>query len=391
MPNESLQDEEPNGEFTEPEMARHNTEICQQELGVSMRKSIAALFLTIILLLNFLFSLAFASPDTVSVDTGNVPIYAGVIVRLRYSASASLSVPSFAISGSSSGVASIAYGSLQISVFVPAPISTWYNTSINVPIGSSVSIPIYAGVQAGVKIVASGVVFAPEQMNILSWDSDGTKSFIMQLDTLFAESRQVTCRFSFAIRLSLVVPIIGSIAERDVGSFAASPPVTSSVFLVGVFGILAFLGLIALLIMAVVLSRRGRGRTRRRYVVSRSCPSCGSSIMEGANFCLSCGTGIVFCQSCGSIRLKTEEFCGNCGVKLLSSATEMGKRTSVEPEPLPNHEKPDKKKKTNESVPEKTEQQTPKDTSKKYCIYCGEALWSDDSYCSKCGKKQIDT
>lgn len=366
------------------------TENCQLEIGVCMRKSVAALFLTIILLPNCLVSLAFASSDTVSADTGNLPIYSGVIVRLRYSASASLSVPSFAISGSSSGSASIAYGSLQISVFVPAPISTWYNASLNVPIGSSVSIPIYAGVQAGVKIVASCVVSDPQQTT-LSWDSDGAKSFSMQLETVFAESRQVTCRFSFAIRLSLIVPILGSIAERDVGSFTASPSLMSSVFLIGIVGILAFLILVALLIMAAVLSTRGKGRTRKKYVVSKSCPGCGSNIIEGAYFCSSCGASFVYCQSCGSIRLKTEEFCGNCGAKLLSSATEMSKRTSLEPEPLPSHEKPDRKKKTSESAPEKTEQQTPKDASKKYCIYCGEELWSGDSYCSKCGKKQMGT
>ena len=305
----------------------------------------------LLLLTIFLLPLVSASPGThtLTSSTGDVKLIAGVKVRIDYRSQATVSHSSTIGKGKTeSWNIELRGGTIDISVYVPSPVSQWYSGSMSIQIGSYYDIPITTGISARVKIVSSASLDLTGDARLstdsLSWSSEGTKTFEVTTYSYASGKITVESTFNFQINLGLVIGISLfsiEIANTNVGTFTASPKVSESMtistpfldqILGFIFSPLGFLTLlVAFLTIAIVISARRKGKKRERR----------------------------------ARRI---------------SATERVKK--LIPKPLERPETPETIRETpkQKKTVLKTEEVT-------YCIYCGEKLPSYAVYCRKCGKK----
>ena len=200
--------------------------------------------ITILLLLTILLlPSVFASPDTytLTLSTGDVELTAGVKVKISYSCEATVSHPSKIGKGkTASWDIELESGTIEISVYVPFPVSDWYSESMSIPIGSYYDIPITTGISARVKVVSSASLGltgdAELSTDSLSWSSEGAQTF--DVTTYDSASGEITVEsnFNFQINLGLVIGISLfsiEIANMNIGEFPTSPIVSESITIPG--------------------------------------------------------------------------------------------------------------------------------------------------------------
>ena len=203
-----------------------------------MRRILTA-FMTILFLLSLCHPVLTSSTDPkISFDTGDCDLSYGVKVRVKYEASVSINKPSSAQPGEKTKWdVQLTGGTLSISVYVPSPIDKWYSFSKSVPIGSYVDIPVATGISTRVKILASASLSEHGPCSLgkssLSWDSEGTKSISVNVDSEAKSGEKVTIdfNFKFPVYIGVVIDLFlfkKEIASRNIGSFDANPTLTES-------------------------------------------------------------------------------------------------------------------------------------------------------------------
>ncbi len=310
---------------------------------------IAILFLLTVSLLPS----AFASPDsyTLTSGTGIVDLVGDAKISINYTSQATISHSSTIGKGETKfWDIGLQAGTIDISVYVPSPLSQWYSVSTFIPIGSYYDVSIATGISARVEVVSSAsldlIGDARLSTDSLSWSSEGTKTISVTTYSYASGNIIVESNFNFQINVGLVIgvpPLSIEIAKTDIGTFPASPKVTESMtisipfyerILGLIFGHPVFLviaiatSFLVLLSIAMIIS--GRRKRKKLERTARRVPA-------------------------------TEQ--------VRKSIPKPPKRPEIVRE-VPKHKK---------AVPE---------TGKElYCIHCGEKLPSHAVYCRKCGKK----
>lgn len=302
----------------------------------------------LLLLTIFLLPSVFSSPDnyTLTSSTGDVDLIAGVKVKISYTSQATVSHPSTIGRGkTASWSIGLSDSFIEISVYVPSPVSQWYSASRIMPIGSYYEIQITTGISVRVKVVSSSSLDLTGDgrlsMHSLSWSSEETKTF--QVDSYTNSKGKITVKssFDFQINLGLIIgisPLSIEIADTNIGTFPASPKVSESMtvsipfydqilsFILGPLVLLILLIAFLTIVMVIPARRKRKEQERRARRVS---------------------------------------------------ATEQVRKL------IP---KPPKRPETVREIP-KQKKAVPKTEEAIYCIHCGEKLPSHAVYCRKCGKK----
>lgn len=211
-----------------------------------------------------------------SVSTGTVDLSFGVKVKCDYKMRAVVSHPStLKPDEKSDWEVSLSGGAFEISVYVPSPLNKWYSTSVSVPIGSQVDVPLITGLRARVRSAVSSSIDVTgpgiSDKKSLLWTADGSKSFTITAKSTAKRNEEVKVEISPKAQITVGVVIDFLLFRKEIGSTSLGSfsfnPISESIIVKKTEGILGLqyqyiiLGLLLGTFILWLLSRQLRTRS----------------------------------------------------------------------------------------------------------------------------------
>lgn len=308
-----------------------------------MKKGYASVIALLIILLcsSFMIS-AFAAEETVSMNTGEIYLPLGVKVRLTFSFKARLYPSTYTIQPrktSSWYLYTTSPATLSLFVFIPSPVNRWYSTSRELTsISSTLVIPLTTGLEARLRLKhsASLGITGPGSLSMSSVDFDyldSSENFQVTSYSSASNGAKITVNADFQLETTISLSINLFLFEQDIattniGTISMTPRVSDSITISVPPNPIANL--------------------------------LGNPLFIIIGFVVILGTAI-----------------GIAAHRSGRKVEPIGKKTAAPSQPQPlEREKPIRPQAQKSNMI--------------YCLYCGEKLPADASFCRKCGKKQAD-
>ena len=217
----------------------------------SKKRDFFSLLIVSVLLCSFfsLLPVSAYSYETVSADTGNIDLIAGVKIRIdcSFRVSGGLGNTKLEPGETISKLITINDGSMTVNVYIPSPVNSWYSATKSFTFLqelTNINIPIIEFVSANIRLVPTATFttigpasVSPSKINFdrigPDYDSRNSKEYIIMIDSS-AQGSRVAINHVFSVELIAGVNIGMSlfsteIASTSLGSFSMSPTIPENI------------------------------------------------------------------------------------------------------------------------------------------------------------------